>query len=125
MRRIVVAGVVLAAGLAIGSAAFAGQTPSPKAYMIAELNVHDAKAYADYAPRVPAVVAKFGGHYIVRGGQTLALEGAAPAQRIVVIEFPSLDAAKAFYGSPDYQALAPIRHAAATGNAYIVEGVAP
>lgn len=97
----------------------------PKAYMVAELTVTDADAFKQYAPQVPAALAPFGGHYIARGGKVVPLEGSPPGDRIVVIEFPSLAAAQGFYNSPAYQAIAPLRHAAAHGPAYIVEGVAP
>ena len=123
MKRIA---YLLAAGVALLSVgASAGQGAPPRAYMIAQLNVRDTKAYADYAPKVPPVIAKFGGRYVVRGGAITPLEGTPPGQRVVVIEFASLEAAKTFYNSPDYQALAPLRHAAAEGPVYIVEGKPP
>jgi uncharacterized protein (DUF1330 family) len=117
IARLVAAGAAL---LSVGASA--GQGAPPKAYMIAQLTVRDTKAYGEYAPKVPPVIAKYGGHYLVRAGAITPLEGTPPGQRIVVIEFASVEAAKAFYNSADYQALAPLRHAAADGPVYIAEG---
>jgi uncharacterized protein (DUF1330 family) len=120
----------LAAGAAIGAAAttalYAANAPTPKAYMIAELEVSDAAAFArDYAPNVQSSLDPFGGRYLARGGKTIALEGRTPPTRMVLVEFPSLAAAQGFYASPKYQALAAVRHRIAKTDAFIVEGVAP
>ena len=66
--------------------------------------------------------AKFGGKYLVRGGQTQAVEGEPPRGRIVVIEFDSLAAARSFEDSPDYQAITPLRHKAASSRVFLAEG---
>jgi uncharacterized protein (DUF1330 family) len=95
-----------------------------KAYVIAEITVTDADAYKRYAALVPPIAAKFGGKFLVRGGQTVAVEGEAPAGRIVVIEFDSLAAASAFEDSQDYQAIAPLRRQAARSRVFLAEGVA-
>jgi len=98
---------------------------SPKGYVIAEITVTDPEAYKQYAAAVAAIVAKSGGKYLVRGGQTLAVEGEPPRGRIVVIEFDSLAAARSFEDSPDYQAIAPLRHKAASSRVFLVEGANP
>jgi uncharacterized protein (DUF1330 family) len=98
---------------------------SPKGYVIAEITVTDPGAYKQYAAAVLPIAAKFGGKYLVRGGQTLAVEGEPPRDRIVVIEFDSLAAAQSFEGSPDYQAITPLRHKAASSRVFLVEGANP
>jgi uncharacterized protein (DUF1330 family) len=95
-----------------------------KAYVIAEITVTDADAYKRYAALVPPIAAKYAGKFLVRGGQTVAVEGEAPAGRIVVIEFDSLAAARAFEDSQDYQAIAPLRRQAARSRVFLAEGVA-
>src|SRR5580658_8539808 len=80
---------------------------------------------AAVSPKGYPIAAKFGGKYLVRGGQTLAVEGEPPRGRIVVIEFDSLAAARSFEDSPDYQAITPLRHKAASSRVYLVEGVYP
>jgi uncharacterized protein (DUF1330 family) len=109
-----------AQGAAAGAAA-----AEPKGYAIAEIAVSDPQAYKPYVAAVGPLVAKFGGAYVVRGGEAVAKEGDAPNGRIVVIEFPSLAAARAFYDSPEYQAILPLRLKAATARVYFVEGHAP
>ena len=98
---------------------------APKGYVIAEITVTDTEAYKQYAAAVAPVVAKFGGKYIVRGGQTVAMEGDAPAGRIVVIEFVSLAAAQSFEDSAEYRDVADLRHKAARSRVFLVEGTAP
>jgi uncharacterized protein (DUF1330 family) len=99
-------------------------TVSPKGYVVAEITVADPEAYKQYAATVPPIVAKFSGKYLVRGGQTVAVEGDPPSGRIVVIEFDSLAAARSFEESPEYQAIAPLRRKAARSRVFLVEGTA-
>jgi uncharacterized protein (DUF1330 family) len=93
------------------------------AYLIADLEIIDPVAYADYRERVPAVIAAHGGKYLARGGAVEALEGAWTPHRSVIVEFPSMDALKAFYRSPEYQPLIAIRQQAAKSNLIALEGV--
>jgi uncharacterized protein (DUF1330 family) len=125
MRKIM--GAVLAAmtAMAVHAQAADAAPKTPKAYVIGEVNVTDMDTYKTYAAKTSPIVAKFGGIYIARGGASVPVEGAAPAGRIVVIEFPSLAAAKAFEASPDYLKVAPIRQRSSTGRFFIVEGTAP
>jgi uncharacterized protein (DUF1330 family) len=102
----------------------AADAPTAKAYIVGEVDVKDADAYKTYAAQTPAIIRKYGGVYLARGGQTVPLEGAAPAGRVVVIEFPSLEAARAFQSSPEYTAIVSIRHKAATSRTFIVQGLA-
>lgn len=67
----------------------------------------------------------FGGRFIVRGGNTETLEGAAVTGRVVVVEFPSLAKATAWHESPQYQRILPIRNASSTSRVYVVEGSLP
>jgi uncharacterized protein (DUF1330 family) len=116
-----------AGSLAIAAAAgnAGAQAPGPKGYIVAEITVNDAEAYKAYTTAVTPLVAKFGGTYLVRGGQTVTREGEPPKGRVAIIEFPSLAAAQAFQDSPEYAAVAPLRHKAATSRLYIAEGPAP
>ena len=117
---------IAALGAAATQAWAADAAPkAPKAYVIGEVNVTDMDTYKTYAAKTSPIVAKFGGIYIARGGASVPVEGAAPAGRIVVIEFPSLAAAKAFEASAEYLKVAPIRQRSSTGRFFIVEGTAP
>ena len=92
------------------------------AYVIAEIEVVDPAAYEDYRKQVPAVVAKFGGKFIVRGGQIDPREGGWTPKRIVVVEFPSMAQAQKWYDSPDYAPLIKLRQKASKGKLILVEG---
>ncbi len=93
------------------------------AYIIGHINVRDAEKFARYREKVPAVVAKYGGSYKVRGGAMEALEGEAPSPRIVVIEFDDAAAARRWYASEDYAPLIALRQSASDGALLLVEGV--
>ncbi|MBW2268581.1 MAG: DUF1330 domain-containing protein [Deltaproteobacteria bacterium] len=93
------------------------------AYIIARIDVTDPEKYVGYQERTPAAVAKFGGRFIVRGGNSVTLEGPEEARRVVVIEFPSLDRAQAFYDSEDYQSAKKFRDGAAEAQFLAIEGV--
>jgi uncharacterized protein (DUF1330 family) len=92
-------------------------------YIIGEIEVTDPVAYERYRPLAAAAIARHGGKYLVRGGATESLEGEGGVKRIVVLEFPTVEQARRFYDSPDYQDALTIRLASATGRVFIVAGV--
>jgi uncharacterized protein (DUF1330 family) len=91
-------------------------------YLIVSIEVTDPKGYEEYRQKVPPVLAKFGGRYLVRGGDMRALEGNFPIKRLVVVEFPSIEAAQKFYDSPEYQPLLKLRLASTRSDAVLVPG---
>ncbi len=93
-----------------------------KGYWIARVDVHDPEGYKDYVTTAKPAFERFGAKFLARGGAYTALEGQARG-RNVVIEFESVDVAKACYDSPEYQAAAAIRQKYATAEMVIVEGV--
>jgi uncharacterized protein (DUF1330 family) len=95
------------------------------AYIIAEVEVTDPESYQSYRAQTPAVIARYDGRFIVRGGAAELLEGERQPGRVVVLEFPDLAAAKRFYDSPEYQAIIGIRQRAATSRLILVEGHPP
>jgi len=96
------------------------------AYVIVELSVTDAATYERYKPVAEASVAAYGGTYKVRGGRTEQLEGERVPDRLIVLEFPDLATARAWYNSPEYQAALPIRLAGAkTARLFLIEGYNP
>ena len=92
------------------------------AYLIARIHVTDPTRYADYVKLTPAAIAKHGGRFVVRGGEVTTLEGTPEHHRVVVIEFPSLDRAKAFWSSPEYAEAKAKRAGAATGQFILIDG---
>lgn len=94
------------------------------AYIVGRVNLHDPETYKNYTAQTPDSIARFGGKFIVRGGRNELLEGDNPEfNRVVVIEFPSYEQAKAWYQSPQYQEILPIRQAASEAQIVLVEGV--
>lgn len=93
------------------------------AYLIVRADVRDKAQYAEYAKRSPDVVAQFGGKYLARGGEVVSLEGADEHRRVVIIEFASLEHAKAFYHSSAYQTIREFRKDAGQAEFIVVDGV--
>jgi uncharacterized protein (DUF1330 family) len=92
------------------------------AYVIVEVNVTDAKLYDEYKKLVPATVEKYGGRFAVRGGAVESKEGGWAPTRVVVLEFPSMEKARAWYHSPEYAPALALRHKAANAKLILVEG---
>lgn len=93
------------------------------AYMIAHIDVLDLELFERYAEVVAPIVASFGGRYLVRGGAILALEGEPKTDRVVIIEFPDIQAAQAFHTSPAYQPVLAMRKEAATSTVVVLLGI--
>lgn len=93
------------------------------AYLIVRVNVTDTAQYQEYMKLSPGIIEQFGGKFMVRGGEKITLEGPEETGRVVLIEFPSVEQARAFYESPEYQHAISVRAGAATGQFVVVEGV--
>ena len=93
----------------------------PKAYWIAHVDVRDPERYKDYVATAKPAFEKYGANFLARGGTYEAMEGRGRA-RNVVIEFPSLNAARDCYNSAEYQAAKAIRQTVADAEMIIVEG---
>jgi len=121
----VIAGVL--AGAAGNNAIHGQQVKTPPVYIIAEADaITDPTGIQEYGAKVRETLAPFNGHYhfVVRSGKTESLDGDAPPKGIVVIAFDTSEQAHAWYDSPAYAAIRPIRLAAVKGRMFIVEGVA-
>ena len=92
------------------------------AYMVARLDVSNLEEFVKYASQTVEMAAKYGGRYLAKGGAHEYIEGDGPS-RIVIVEFDTMDAARRWFGSEEYQAIAPIRRANATGDIVLVEGL--
>jgi uncharacterized protein (DUF1330 family) len=93
------------------------------AYVIAQVEVTDAQTFEQYRREVPATLAPFGGRFIVRGGDSVTLEGDWQPKRLVVLEFPDRAAAKAWWDSEVYAAPKALRQRSARTQLLIVDGV--
>jgi len=93
------------------------------AYLIAHVDITDAEAYEEYRLKVPAVVAAYGGRYLVRGAPQARLEGDGTLTRVAVLEFPTMAQLQAWYGSAQYRPLIALRQRSARSTLYAFEGV--
>lgn len=92
------------------------------AYVLADIEVTDPSAYEDYKQLSSAAAEKYGGRFVVRGGNTEALEGDWPTGRFVILEFSDGEAARRWYDSPEYAEARAVRQRASTGRLLLVEG---
>jgi uncharacterized protein (DUF1330 family) len=93
------------------------------AYVIAHIDVKDAERYKDYIQMSPVSIRKFGGEFIARGGKVEVFEGDWQPKRLVLLEFPTAEAAKQWYESDDYAPAKALRQATSTGDLVMVEGL--
>ncbi|MDR3533080.1 MAG: DUF1330 domain-containing protein [Rhodopila sp.] len=93
------------------------------AYLIANIEITDPAGFEDYRARVPAVVAQYGGRYVIRGNPATQMEGKPFFTRLTVLEFASMEALQLFYGSPEYVPLLAIRTACTKSDVVFVPGV--
>ena len=95
------------------------------AYVLVEVEVLDAERYETYKRMVPPSLAAYGGRFLVRGGEAETLEGDWAPGRIVVVEFPSVERAKEWWGSQEYAEAKALRQATARTRMIVVEGFSP
>ncbi|MCG8490671.1 MAG: DUF1330 domain-containing protein [Sneathiellales bacterium] len=95
------------------------------AYMLARVNVKDPAQYEEYKKLAPIAINKYGGKYLTRGGEMETVEGPEETMRVVIVEYPDMDAVRAFYNSPEYQKAKAAREGAADGQFVILDGYTP
>jgi uncharacterized protein (DUF1330 family) len=92
------------------------------AYLLVDCTVTNPTQYEDYKRLAQIAVAQYGGRYLVRGGESMVLEGSWQPNRVVVLEFPDLQRARAFYDSLEYKEARAARAGAAKMNMVAVAG---
>ena len=95
------------------------------AYLVVDVQVHDPARYEEYKGLAPASIARYGGRYVVRGGSTETLEGDWRPGRFVLLEFPDVETARAWWASEEYAPAKAIRQATAHTQMVLVEGLPP
>lgn len=93
------------------------------AYVLVQLNVSDPEKYEAYKNLTPATIEQYGGKFLVRGGRQEDVEGTLAYARLVLLEFDSMDQARRWYTSPEYQHAKSLREGAAEAVFTIVDGV--
>lgn len=91
-------------------------------FMIIEITILELDLYQEYMEKVPRVIEKYGGKYIVRSGKVIPLSGNWSPERIIVIWFESEEHLRKCFASSEYISLAPLRERSTTGKAIMVEG---
>lgn len=94
-------------------------------YLIIEITVKDRELYARYVGKVPGVIERHGGRYLVRGGKVTPFSGNWEPERIVVVEFDTMEQVERCFGSPEYREIAPLREKSILSRGIIVEGCSP
>lgn len=92
------------------------------AYVVVSVDIHDPARYDAYRKMVPPTIAAYGGRFLVRGGELHTMEGAWPRPRLVIVEFPDVEQAKAWWASPEYAEAKALRQATSDADLVIVEG---
>jgi uncharacterized protein (DUF1330 family) len=95
----------------------------PSAYVLANVNVTNPQQYEEYKRLSTIAMKAHGAEVCVRGGKTEVLEGDWTPDRVVLLKFPSIEKAKAFYASPEYKAAIQARQGAALMRMVLIEGV--
>jgi len=93
------------------------------AYIVVRVDVTDPEKFKKYQALTPNAIAANGGRFIARGGKMVTLEGDEETRRIVLLEFEDVEAAEAFWHSPEYAEAKAARENAADFQAFIVEGI--
>ena len=93
------------------------------AYVVVNVEVKDPVRYEDYKQLAPASIAQYGGRYIARGGPVEVLEGDWTPKRLVILEFPTLERAREWWGCPEYADAKALRNATAHTQLVITEGL--
>jgi len=93
------------------------------AYLISEVEVHDAAGFETYRTIAAKAIAQYGGRYLVRGGAAELAEGGPPPKTLIVVEFPSMERLREWYASPEYAEALTHRRSALDRRLIFVEGV--
>lgn len=96
-----------------------------KGYVVVLVDVKDEACYREYAQKATEIEARYGAVPLVVADADEVVEGSWPTERVVILEFPSIDAARAWYSDPDYRAIVPLRHGATVSHMLFAEGFLP
>lgn len=93
------------------------------AYVVVNVTVHDPARYEEYKRLATPTIPAYGGRYIARGGAVEVREGGWSPARLVILEFPDVERARAWWSSPEYAAAKAMRQGCADTQLVIAEGV--
>ena len=93
------------------------------AYIIIDITIKDEAIYAEYVEKIPPVVEKHGGRYLIRGGTIIPTAGNWNPDRVILVEFENMEKLSRCFASLDYQELAPLRERSTVTRSIVVQGV--
>jgi uncharacterized protein (DUF1330 family) len=94
-------------------------------YLVAEIEIKDPEMYSRYVEKVPGVIERFGGRYLSQGGRVTPMSGNWNPERMILIEFPTLEQLQQCFNSSDYLEIAPFRTQSTHSRSIIVDGLVP
>lgn len=97
--------------------------PIIAAYVVVEIDIHDVATYERYKALVPPTIAAYGGRYLARGGAVDTLEGDWAPRRVVLLEFPSVERARAWWSAPEAAHIKALRQQSARTRMIVVDGL--
>ncbi len=92
-------------------------------YAVVNIRITDPDRYAEYREQAPPTIARYGGKYLARGGEVEVLEGEWHPQRLVILEFESMERFNEWYNSPEYAPLKQVRGETTVSDFLVVEGL--
>ena len=92
------------------------------AYVVSMMRIHDPETYRKYTNKTPAIVQKYGGKFLARGGDVLTVEGEPYNDRMVILEFPDRQAILDWFADPEYQEAKIFRHASSKARILVIDG---
>jgi uncharacterized protein (DUF1330 family) len=93
------------------------------AFVVVQESIENEAVFAQYRAKAPATVEAYGGKFLARGGNLEVLEGELPHKRLVILEFPTRQDAIAWYNSPEYQEILPLRLSSSRGIFAVLDGM--
>jgi uncharacterized protein (DUF1330 family) len=93
------------------------------AYVIVDIDIQDPQTYEQYKALAPASIAQYGGKYLTRGGSTEVLEGDWIPKRVVILQFDSMERAKAWLNCAEYAPAKELRHKSSHTNMIVTQGL--
>ena len=109
--------------MAAGNHCFAQGHHPETVYLIIDITIKDRELYAKYVELVPSIIKKYGGKYLTRGGKVTQIAGDWNPERIIIIEFKSMQMLQECFQSPEYKKIAPLREQATASRAIMANGI--
>ena len=122
LNKTIIIILCLILGLVTGFFVTKSLSPRKSVYMIVDITVKNENLYSKYIAKVPKIIEKYGGRYLVRGGEITLITGNWNPQRIIIVEFDSMEQLRRCFSSQEYLELSPLREKSTVGKSIVVKG---